>query len=367
MGWHIALVTHRYPPQTGGIETHVAQLASRLVDRGHEVTVIAADASGDGNRRERRNGVDVSRVRSLSPNEAGHLAPGVATRLARLDPDLVHAHNYHSFPLTISALALAARRTSTPFVATPHYHAGSDNSLRDRLLSLYAPLGRWALHHAAAVIAVSEWERRQLRADFGIEAQVIPNGLDVERFRTASPESRERPYLLTVGRLVEYKGVHHVIRGLADPRLAEFDLVIAGRGSYRDRLESIAAEAGVADRVTFAGYVDDDRLPGLYAGASVFLSLSTVEAYGMTVAESLAAGTPCVVRNTGALSDWVDRDGCVGISDTTPETVANAITAIRDCDPSTEGLLSWGAVVDSLETVYDEVCRSATAHTEMVS
>jgi glycosyltransferase involved in cell wall biosynthesis len=355
MAWHIVFVTHRYPPQTGGVEMHVAQIAERLVDRGHKVTVIAADANCESDPCERRNGVDVRRVRSLAPGGAGYLAPGVATTLGRLDADLVHAHNYHSFPLTISALSLAAGRMSTPFVATPHYHGGSDSRLRDRLLSLYSPLGRWALCRASTVIAVSEWERRQLRADFGIDAKVIPNGVDIDRFQTANPESREQPYLLTVGRLVEYKGVQHVIRALTEPQLSEFDLVVAGSGPYHDRLEAVAREAGVADRVTFAGYVDDERLPGLYAGASVFLSLSTVEAYGMTVAESLAAGTPCVVRNAGALSNWIDREGCYGISEPIPDRIAEAVSEVRGLTPDTTGLLTWDAVVSSTLSVYETV------------
>jgi glycosyltransferase involved in cell wall biosynthesis len=243
-------------------------------------------------------------------------------------------------------------------VATPHYHGTSDNKLRDRLLSLYAPLGRCALQRASGVIAVSECERRQLRQDFGIDPQVISNGLDINRFRTATPEPRERPYLLTVGRLVEYIPVQHVISALTDPRLAEFGLVVAVSGPYRDRLEAIAREAGVADQVTFAGYVDDARLPDLYAGASVFLSLSTVEAYGITVAESFAAGTPCVVRNLGALSDWINRDGCVGISEPTPKSVATGIINVCDKNPSTRGLLSWDAVIDRTESVYEEFLLS---------
>jgi glycosyltransferase involved in cell wall biosynthesis len=361
MSWSIALVTHRYPPQTGGVETHVNRLAEGLTDRGHEVMVIAADADGAGNRRERRNGVDVRRVRSLAPDGAGYLAPGVATTLVGLDPDLVHAHNYHSFPMAISALSLVVRRTLTPFVVTPHYHGTSGDDLRDRLLSLYAPVGRWVLRRASAVIAVSEWERRQLRQDVDVEAQVIPNGLDIDRFRTATSESRERPYLLTVGRLVEYKSVQHVVRALANRRLAEFHLVVAGSGPYRDRLEAIADEEGVADRVTFAGYVDDDRLPGLYAGASVYLSLSTVEAYGMTVAESLAAGTPCVVRNTGALSDWVDCDGCHGVSKPTPNRLAEAVSHLRGATPNTTELQTWDKMVDDIESVYESVLTAHTA------
>ena len=82
MPWHIVFVTHRYPPQTGGVEQHVAQIAERLVDRGHDVTVIAADARSESDRRQRRNSVDIHRVRSLAPDGAGHLAPGVATTLA---------------------------------------------------------------------------------------------------------------------------------------------------------------------------------------------------------------------------------------------------------------------------------------------
>jgi glycosyltransferase involved in cell wall biosynthesis len=183
---------------------------------------------------------------------------------------------------------------------------------------------------------------------------VISNGLDIDRFRTAAPESRKQPYLLTVGRLVEYKGVQHAVRALTDPQLAEFDLVVAGSGPYRDRLVAIATEAGVADRVTFAGYVDADRLPGLYAGASVDLSLSTVEAYGMTVAESLAAGTTCAARDTGALSDCVGRNGYIGIPEPMPNAVATGITEVCVMDLSTKSLLSWDAVVDWTERVYEE-------------
>jgi glycosyltransferase involved in cell wall biosynthesis len=241
-----------------------------------------------------------------------------------LDADVVHAHNYHSIPLLFAALAAGDAR----FVVTPHYHGGSASSWRDRLLSAYRPLGGWALRRSDAVIAVSEWERGQLELDFGVDPTVIPNGLDVKCFADAEPESRERPYLLTVGRLKKYKGVQHAIRALGE--LAEYELVIAGSGPYRDALERVAREAGVADRVAFLGYVGDERLPGLYAGAEVFLNLSEFEAYGMTVAEALAAGTPCVVREAGALTEWIQHDGCVGVTGINPKTVADAVETVAD-------------------------------------
>jgi glycosyltransferase involved in cell wall biosynthesis len=343
---NVLQVTPRYPPQSGGVETHVREVSTRLADRGHDVTVVTADAAGTGRRRERRDGVTVRRYRSVAPGNAMHVCPQVASAVRRSDADVVHAHNYHSLPLSFAALGAGKRR----LVATPHYHGESASSVRNRLLTLYRPVGGWALRRADAVVAVSEWEREQLAADFDLDATVIPNGLAVERFASAEPKKRDRPYLLSVGRLEAYKGVQHVIRAL--PALPEYDLLVAGSGEYRDTLERIARQEGVADRVEFLGYVAEEKLPGLYAGAEVYVTLSEFEAYGMTVAEALAAGTPCVVAASGALSEWGRRAGVVRVATVEPEPVAKAIGRARSQPVSDRGIVTWDAVVDRLLDVY---------------
>jgi glycosyltransferase involved in cell wall biosynthesis len=343
---NILQVTPRYPPHTGGVETHVAEISERLVARGHDVTVFAADAGAEVPERETRNGVSVRRFRGFAPGGAFHVAPGTGVAVRRANPDVIHAHNYHSLPLFFAALGGRGAR----FVATPHYHGGSASDLRDRLLALYRPIGGWAIRAADEVIAVSEWERERLRADFGVEATVIPNGLNVERFAEATPEERDRPYLLCVGRLEEYKGVQHAIRALSE--LSEYDLLVAGSGAYRAELERVARETGVADRVEFLDHVAAERLPGLYAGASAHLLLSAFEAYGMTVAEALASGTPCVVRTGSALDDWLSNPGVVGTSDTAPESMSSAVRAARDAEPDGTRVADWKAVVDGIESRY---------------
>ncbi|WP_224336164.1 glycosyltransferase family 4 protein [Haloprofundus halobius] len=343
-------VTHRYPPRAGGVETHVQRVSEELVARGHQVTVVTADAGADVSGRERRDGVRIRRCRGVAPGGAFHFAPGVARVVADAagDADVVHAHNYHSFPLALAALGSGSR----PFVVTPHYHGASADSVRNRLLALYRPIGARALRRADAVVAVSGWERERLRKDFGVDATVIPNGLDVQRFENATPLARERPrpYLLTVGRLVEYKGVQHAIRALGS--LPEYDLLVAGSGPYRTELETLARETGVSDRIEFLGFVDDDDLPSLYAGAAAHLALSTHEAYGMTVAESLAAGTPALVREAGALVDWAERADCLGVSRVDPETVADAVRRVVGLDAPATPLPTWTEVVDELESRY---------------
>ncbi|MFC4438912.1 MULTISPECIES: glycosyltransferase family 4 protein [Natrialbaceae] len=342
----ILLVTHRYPPHAGGVETHVRELATRLVDRGHDVTVFSADAEPDVERRHTDDGVRIRRFASASPGSAFYAAPQLTLAVRRFDADVVHAHNYHAFPLFFAALGITDER----FVVTTHYHGGSADGVRDALLSLYRPFGRSALRRADDVIAVSDWERNRLRTDFGVDATVIPNGLHVDRFTAADPERRDAPYLLSVGRLEEYKGVQHAIRAL--PELPEYELLVAGRGPYRTSLERLARETGVADRVTFLGFVDDDRLPRLYAGADAYVTLSAFEAYGMTVAEALAAGTPCVVRAAGALTDWIDREGCVGVADPSPTAVAARIRDAVDRDIDATEVPNWDDVTDRLVTRY---------------
>ncbi len=345
----ILQVTPRYPPQSGGIETHVKEISERLVDRGHNVTVLTADAGDGGTHRECRNGVHVRRYQSISPNNTIHFCPQILAAVWNYDSDIVHAHNYHSFPLFFAALGVGER----PFVATAHYHGESASPTRNRLLSLYRPFGRYAVRAADKLIAVSEWEATQLTADFGTDAMVIPNGLNTERFTEIKKEERDRPYLLCVGRLEKYKGIQHVIRAL--PKLADYELVVAGSGPHRDWLEQIAVEGGVEARVSFLGYVDDQRLPRLYAGAELFLNLSEFEAYGMTVGEALASGTPCVVLTSTALTDWTQEDRCVGINHRTPEVVAEAIEkTIGEAAVETD-LKSWNDVMTAHISIYKEL------------
>lgn len=342
----IVKVVPRYPPRTGGVETHVKEVSERLVERGHDVTVLAADDGDDVATRETRDGVEVIRHAGFAPSGAFHVAPGILRTLRRYDADVVHAHNYHSLPLFFAALGVDDAR----FVVTPHYHGGSASSFRDQLLSVYRPIGGWALRRADEVIAVSDWEREQLYQDFDVDATVIPNGVDVKRFRDTEPRAQEQPYLLTVGRLEEYKGVQHTIRALTE--LPDYKLLVAGSGPYRGELEQLAKAEDVRERVDFLRYVDDEELPSLYAGAEVFVTMSSFEAYGMTVAEALAAGTLCVVREKAALSDWTERAGCIGVDTRSKSVITDAIKRATSTEYSSSTPPDWKETVGYIETIY---------------
>lgn len=345
----ILQVAPRYPPQSGGVESHVQQISEQLVDRGHNVTVVTADAEKEGKHRTWRNGVAVRRYQSLAPNDKIHFCPQIATAVQKADVDIVHAHNYHSFPLIFAAIGTGDHK----FIVTTHYHGGSAGSIRDRLLSMYHPVGQWGVHRADEVIAVSEWERDLLWEDFGVEAVVIPNGVAVDRFATAGSKARAQPYLLTVGRLEEYKGVQYLIRAMED--LPEYELLVAGSGPYRQELEQVTREKGLEEQVTFLGYVADETLPELYVGAAVYITLSEFEAYGMTVAEAVAAGTPCVVNTTAALTEWTELDSCLGVDNLKPATISMAVKNAEQLTGTTTSVSGWETVANLTENLYESL------------
>lgn len=341
----IVQVTHQYPPTTGGVGAHVSAISEAFSERGHDVTVLSADAGADGADDENQSGVTIRRFRSISPGGAFHFAPRMRRAVEAVDADVVHAHNYHA----LVALSAARGVDDESFIVTPHYHGHSDSAIREQLLKLYRPVGRRVLKRADTVVAVSKWERDQLRADLGVDATVVPNGVEIQRFVEVEPHKRDQPYVLTVGRLEEYKGVQHVIAALTE--LDGYELIVAGEGPYRGALEDAATRLGVDDRVAFLGYVPDNELPSLYAGAAVHVTLSTLESYGLTVAEALAAGTPCVVRQMGALAEWTGNEGVVGVEDVTPGTTADAIE-VADSHSVEAELLDWDDVAERLLEVY---------------
>src|SRR5262249_30493171 len=132
---------------------------------------------------------------------------------------------------------------------------------------------------------------------------VVPNGVDVERFRPGlAPLDRYRdptPNVLFVGRHDPRKGLPELVRACA--RLARekiaFRLIVVGDGALRGRIERMA-RAMLGDRVRFEGRVEHVDLPRYYASADIFCSPARGgESFGMVLAEAMASGLPVVASD----------------------------------------------------------------------
>jgi phosphatidylinositol alpha-1,6-mannosyltransferase len=181
------------------------------------------------------------------------------------------------------------------------------------------------LKHAEAVLANSH-NTAALLATLGVPAariHVVHPAVDAERFHpgVSGQEIRRRHaapddvLLLSVGRLQRRKGHDVAIRAVAALRheLPHLRYLIAGDGEERARLEQIACEHGVQDRVSFAGVVPDGDLPAYYAACDVFLlpnriDNGDIEGFGIVFLEAAATGKPVIGGDSGGVPEAVERD-----------------------------------------------------------
>ncbi|MFI5214665.1 MAG: glycosyltransferase [Gemmatimonadales bacterium] len=307
---HIVQVGKFYPPEYhGGLESVVVSINDELVRRGVEVTAVVAAVKG-GTRRDIWRGVEVVRAGTLGMVFSQPLPPGYAGTVRRTAGELLHLH--HPNPLGDWAV-LGDRR---PLVITQH----SDIVRQRALRPLYGPLLRSAFTQARAVAIGSEQLLRTSRELRGFEAKtrVIPFGIDAARFaaapavlaRAAALRSAwgERPAILSVGRLVTYKGFD-VLLGAA--RGLDATVVVVGEGPEEGRLRALAGPHTV-----FAGRVSDEDLVAHYHACDVFClpSVTIAEAFGMVLLEAMACGKPLVTTTLPTGVSAVNRDGVTGLA-----------------------------------------------------
>jgi rhamnosyl/mannosyltransferase len=169
---------------------------------------------------------------------------------------------------------------------------------------------------------------------------VIPFGIDTTQFERRDPEAVRQVrdqhgerLIVSVGRLVYYKGFDVLIRAMASVR---GKLVIIGDGPLRAELESLALQLGVSDKVVFAGEISDDAVRAHYHAADLFVlaSVARSEALGIVQIEALAAGLPVVNTNLDTGVPFVSLDGQTGL--TVPpgnsQALAAAINRLLDDD-----------------------------------
>ncbi len=345
----ILQVCHRYHPHVGGVETHVREISERLVKEGHEVIVATTDPTGKLPVEEMVNGVHVVRKRSIAPNEAFYVVPGMKSYIAKTHCDIIHAHNYHALP----ALSAALAKKDRAFVFTPHYHGSGQTLVRNILHIPYRHIGRRTFEKADRIVCVSEFEANMISKRYGgrfdSKTTIIPNGLNLDLLRSGSVVEKSAGSLLYVGRLEKYKGVQKILEALKF--LPEHRLTVIGNGPYKEKLLKHAENLRVDGRVEWLQNLSGESLAEHYRSASLMINLSSFEAYGITVAEALAAGTKCIVATGTALEDFVDCDACIGISRSiSAENLAELIRRHESRTQSTYSgrLLGWDDVTEQI-------------------
>jgi glycosyltransferase involved in cell wall biosynthesis len=291
----------------GGAEILAGNLARRLRDR-YRFVFFCLDEAGVGAESLFADGFTVEVVGRRSGLDL-RCALKLASRLRHHDVQLIQAHQYTPFFYSsISRL----RYRKPPIIFTEHGRHHPDHPRWKRKVA-----NRVLIERRDRVVAVGRSVRDALVANEGIPTrriEVIPNGIDTDRFRP-STEVREvvrrdlrvgDDYLvMMVARLDPIKDHLTAIRAVQRARsvLPNLKLMIVGDGPQRGAIESFIRQERMLEHVVLLGTRSD--VPRLLNGADTLLLTSISEGIPLTVIEAMATGVPIVSTNVGSLSDVV--------------------------------------------------------------
>lgn len=281
------------------------------------------------------------------------------------------------------AAAFLGHRWGKPSIV--HVH-GTDVHTIPHLSPLLRRLTVWALRHADAIRAVSGDLAEQARQlvelgkrgnGEGEKIWVVPNGVDLDKFRLmARQEARRllgleenRRYLLFVGRLVAVKGLDLLLDAavLLMRRRNDVELVLVGDGAERGTLEQRATTLGVRDRVHFVGARPHEQVALWMNAGDVFCLPSHKEGLGTVLLEALACGTPVVATAVGGIPEIV-ADGQVGrlVWSRNPQELAACLSEALEIRWDREQLrnyvaerFSFEVVTKKLMEMYGSVMRNS--------
>lgn len=308
-----------YPPECGGIESVVRELAEGLTRLGWSADVLCAHRERRSIEERMPGGIRVVRAGSYGMLLSTSLAPSLVSQTRKMAPayDIIHVH----MPNPLAALALWHARPTARLVV--HWH--SDVVSQRLALKFYEPLQRWLLARADAVVVTSKaygeasralqpWRGKLILVPLGIGDN--PGQTDSDRVAALRQTWSGRRIIFALGRMAPYKGFGVLIEAAA--RLPDDAVVlVGGDGPCLRRHRDHVARLGLGGKVHFLGPISDDDLTTYHQAAHVFCmpSLTRAEAFGVAQLEAMRAGRPVVCSDVkGSGLSWVNLDGVTGLT-----------------------------------------------------
>lgn len=335
-------ILHVYPnpSRIGGIERSLSMAVSALNELGHQSYLLCETTDGA----ELPDFVEVLERpdllvhEPLPPWQAARLRRDVLELVERIAPDLIHVRGGLRPPVLE---AVAAARPTVVNVHVPLCPNGAryrykDEAACERAIGIGCVTsgfvshgcGRIATGEPVSVLAFARSLRttRQMLRTLGRchsviasskwqAARLVEDGVPVDRvvvirppIFSASPAERYNPPVVAAaGRLVTFKGLHHLLRAstaIGTPH----QIWIIGDGPERDRLERLARELGIRDRVTFHGAVGPERADDLLSHTTVVAAPSLLpETFHQVGAQAASSGIAVVGYDVGAMREWADK------------------------------------------------------------
>jgi len=319
-----------FPPEVGGMESHVFHLCRALAARGHGVAVVTSSSRTGLPAHEVMDHVDVWRTWMPTRNTAGWAAFALGS-MPRFGELALRADVLHAQDIASVLPGLVARRVRrAPLVTTyhtSHFLRRAGSPFWRQVFRRFIRGADYNLAASAEIAAVAEGLAP------GSRVEALTNGVDTSLFRPGEPALPPPPAgrrrVIVPRRLYAKNGVEHFVRAL--PLLAgtvDVEAVLVGDGPERARLEGLVRDLGVGDRVRFLGARPNADMPGLLSSAELAVFPSLMEATSVAALESMACELPVAASDVGGLPEIVGPEVGVLFRPGDPGDLARAVAEI---------------------------------------
>ncbi|MEN6591749.1 MAG: glycosyltransferase family 4 protein [Methanobacterium sp.] len=365
----------RFYPFTGGVENYVYYLSQELVKSGNQVKVVCANEPNIKSK-EILEGIEVERLPYMGKIANTNITTGLPGALSAGDYDIIHTHI--PTPWSADWSAFYANSKNKPLVVTYHNDI-IGQGLASLIARIYNSVGlNYVLKTAAKIIITQPGylQSSSYLVKYRDKIEVIPNGVDVEKFQPKQASSNEDKstifFLSVLDEFHKYKGLEYLLEALkiVKNKIPDVKLIVGGKGVLLDYYQEMAVSLGLKDNVEFAGFIPDEEIADYYSQASVFVlpSISSLqEGFGIVALEALACQTPVVTTDiVGVAQDLKQVQGGIVTPPQDTQKLADAITQIlsdvemqREMGQRGRKLVeekyTWKGVASNMEKVYKEI------------
>jgi len=361
----------RFYPFIGGVENYVYYLSKELVSQGHQVEVICANEPQLINN-DTIEGIRVKRLVYLGRIANTNITPSLPLILSREDYDIIHTHI--PTPWSADWSALSSKIKNKPLVVTYHNDIIGEGIV-DYIARFYnSTFLKLLLKRADKIIITqpSYLKSSPYLMDYQDKIEVIPNGVDVDKFRpiTSTNDNNYTIFFLSVlDEFHRYKGLDYLLKSIQIVKIEipNLKLIVGGKGVLVDYYKKISVSMGLGDNVEFKGFIRDDELVNYYNQADLFVLPSTSslqEGFGIVALEALACQTPVITTDiVGVAEDLIEVNAGLVVPPKDSKRLAEMIILLL----KDEGLrkemgehgrklvmdrYTWKSVASSMEKVY---------------
>jgi phosphatidylinositol alpha-mannosyltransferase len=307
----------------GGVQEIVRAMQKELIHRGHDVKILTPEPRELADSHRTKDIIFVgsaadfkSPLHTTSQFSVTADMYGIEQMLEEQQFDILH---FHEPWVPMLSRQILSRSTSVN-IAT--FHAKLPETMMSRtVVRVVTPYTKAVLRNLDELTAVSEAAAEYVSTMTDAPISIIPNGIDLSQFKAISkistPSKKTKKTLLYIGRLERRKGVNNLLEayGHLSDRSPDVELIIAGDGPDREKLEATASELDLPN-VKFLGYISEEEKIKLLATADLFCAPALYgESFGIVLLEAMASGLVTVAGNNPGYASVMQELGSISLVD----------------------------------------------------